>query len=270
MTGARRTVWIALAVLAFAAAAQGRKTAASAKHAPEFLSPVFAGERLDYEFGWNGIPAADVVVRIDTDEYNGRPCYHVRVDMSTKPQVDWIWKMRDRIDTYAEIGTLRPLTYSFRQREGNFSHDTDVVFDQTRKVATSIRKYKGQVKVTTIPCKDVYDPMTALLRMRVSEATIGEEEELLVFDGTRVHTIRYAVQAIGEVETEFGAIRARKVKPWIAKSEPPVRQTDNSKTAKVREVFGWIGLPGDTLLYRIESAVTVGKIYGELVDRQAP
>ena len=270
----RHLAWILPAVAALAllaSAAAGRKPAApaSGKRAPDPFPSVFAGERLDYDFGWNGLAAAEVSVRNEVEDCAGRPCYHIHIDLSTKPQIDWIWKMRDRIDTYAEIGTLRPLRYSFRQREANFKHDTEVVYDQVQHLATSTTRYKDQVKVKTVPCQGVYDPITALLRMRLSDAKPGDTEELQVFDGVRVHTIRYEVVGIEEVATEFGDIRARKVRPWIEKSDPPVRKTDDSKTAKVRTVYGWIGLPGDPLLYRIESAATVGKIYAELMDKQA-
>jgi hypothetical protein len=230
----------------------------------------FVGERLTYEFGWNGIGAADVTVRIDPEEYLGRPAVHIQIDMRTKPQIDWIWKMRDRIDAFAEVGTWRPLRYSFQQHESTFEHDTEVIFDHAVGRATAIRRHKGNVKVDSIPCQGVYDPITALMQMRITNAKVGEQRDLLVYDGKRVHTIRYVVEGEEDVETEMGTVRARKVHPWIEKSDPPVHTTDYSKTKVVRRVTGWVGMPGDPLLYRIESAIYVGRVYGELLEAGKP
>ena len=231
--------------------------------------PRFDGERMIYEFGWNGIAAAQADITIDVEPYNGKTCYHAVMTIETKAALDLLWKVRDRIEAYAEVGTLEPQYYSFRQREGNFHHDTDIIFDHNRKVATSIRQYKGKIKKTVVAFEEMYDPVTTLLVMRNADLQPGRSRQIVTFDGKRVHTIQYEAMAKDSIDTPFGRKETVKVFPEIIKTEPPkkVKKGEADKAAKVQKVFYWIDPGSHAWIYHVESEVTVGRIYAKLIER---
>lgn len=233
------------------------------------LPAIFAGERFAYEFGWNGIPAADAEITVGLVRYNGVRCYHVVIDLRTKRHVDWIWRMRDHIESYLEVGSLRPHRFVFRQREGSFHHDTDVIFDHVNRRATSIRTYRGRVKTKTFDFGEgeIYDPLGALLVMRSTPLETGQDRTIRVFDGKRIHTIRWEVTAEDTIDIGSGPLLSRRILPRILRSDPPVRRRENSNTARVRKIFLWVGPPMASWVYRIESEVTVGRIYAQLIER---
>ena len=99
----------------------------------------FAKKDLEYEFGWNGVPAADAKVKIRALKKDGRCQYRIVIEAKTKSYIDWIWTMRDRIEVFADALTLLPFSYEFIQREGSYQQDTKIVFDQEKGEAHSTR-----------------------------------------------------------------------------------------------------------------------------------
>lgn len=232
---------------------------------PEPVPAVFANEYFHYKVGWNNLEAADAYIRVKEVQYSGRRCYHIKTEIKSRPVIDWLWKVRDQLDVYIEIDTFRPLRYTFRQREGRYNHDTDIIFDYQNNKATSLRTYKDRVRKMVIPADQVVDPITAIFMMRKAKVDVGDKRYLTVFDGKRVHTIHYEIVRQQSLETTRGMVIAYKVLPKILKTEPPIKKRgDSDKVAKVHELFLWMGSDAPAPIYRVESDVTVGSVFAEL------
>jgi len=221
---------------------------------------------LSYEFEWNGIAAAQAKASIKRKMHEGAECYHVVVDIRTKPFIDWLWKLRDRLEGYIEAKTFKPLRYSFRQREGSYRHDTDIIFDHKRNTATSIRTYKGKIKKKTVDAENMLDPVSALFYLLIRPLEPGQSRILSVFDGKRVHTIKYEALGREGVKVPVGKINALKVVPSFLRSDPP-RKPVKGGGEKVREVFLWVSQDRHRDIVKIESDVFVGKINAKLIGR---
>ena len=228
---------------------------------------VFDGEKLTYLFGWSGLNAAEATISAEVVDYHGKRCYRIVNEIRSRPVLDWIWKVRDRIEVYSEVDTLRPLHYEFIQREGKFNHDTVIDFDHEAKIARAERRYKGKVKKTTVRFDELYDPMTALYVMRRAGLSPGDRAEIDAFDGKRVHTIEYRVVGADEVKTKFGEKDALVVEPRILKSDPPYKKKESDKSTEVRTVTIYLDEADGSTIYRIESDVSVGEVYAELIER---
>ncbi len=228
----------------------------------------FNGEHLVYEFGWQAISAATAEVTVTTQQYAGAPCYRIIIDVRGKPKLDWMWKVRDRLESLSTIQDLHCRLFTFQQRESNYNSDTTIRFDPTRNllVSTRVRYRSGgpiPMKPFTAPPEQL-DPLGALLAMRRTEVAVGHTYVLNVFDGKRSHVLNYDVLAEEHIKTQLGEFDAYKIWPRIVASTV---QDAESKVNKVRRVYLWLDkLPPHHVL-RIESEVFVGHIYAELIQR---
>jgi hypothetical protein len=235
--------------------------------APTPASPYdFTGENLTYEFGWNGITAADAQVKIAGANCEGS-CQKATIDITGRKYLDMFWKVRDRIESTCAKNDYSTKVYSFFQREGQYNLDTVITLDKEAKMLRSKRyrtdknkKYKDGRETA----EGVYDPLAALLYMRSQPLLVGDDKTIKVFDGKRTHWLNWKVLGKEKISTKLGDYDALKVAPRIIKSN----ETDSkSKVEKVKKVMLWLSDdPAHTVL-RIESEAFVGHIFAELVSK---
>ncbi len=228
----------------------------------------FNGERLVYEFGWQAISAATAEVTVASISFGGEPCYRATIQVRGKPKLDWIWKVRDKLESISNAQTLRCRVFTFQQRESNFNADTAIRLDPARNLLISTRtRYRNDgprpMKSFTAP-PDHLDPLGALLYVRQAELAVGRTYALNVFDGKRSHVLNYDVLTLEHIKLAIGEFDAYKIWPRIVKSSGDDAE---SKVNKVRKAYLWIDKNPPHHLLKIESEVFVGHIYAELIQR---
>lgn len=81
--------------------------------------PFRPGERLVFNLHWGIIPAGEAVLEtLPVTVINGMPSYHFVLHVRTNSVLDMIFKVRNRIEGYADIGMTRSLLYTKNQHEG--------------------------------------------------------------------------------------------------------------------------------------------------------
>jgi hypothetical protein len=75
---------------------------------------------------------------------NGRPVYHIVGLGATHPSYDWIYKVRDRYESFVDTATMQPLKFIRNVQEGDHKEYDNVTFNRTANTATS---NKGTFKV---------------------------------------------------------------------------------------------------------------------------
>ena len=224
--------------------------------------PNFDGEKLEYVFGWNGIPAATMVAKVEILDYFGSECYSIKITGRTKPAIDLIWKMRDEFIVYTKTDGLKSIRYSFYQREGRFTQDTDIIWNYETNIARSTRvKKHRQMKDREVDADEYMDPISALFYVRTQDLKVGDVHRIKAFDGKRTHELEYEIVDREELTVPRGTFDAYKIAPRIVKSS---EQDKSSGTEKVRDIFFWVSADEKRLLLRFEAEAFVGTIYGEL------
>ena len=228
----------------------------------------FAGENLTYEFGWSGISAATARIAVTKVIDRSVPCYQIVIDLQGQPKLDWIWKVRDRIETVSTVADLQCHRFFFQQREAKFSLDTDVRLDSGRQMLIGSRTRYRPDKTQTLapgeaPC-NYFDPLSALFFVRRLTPGVGQSQSLKVFDGKRSHDLTYTTLAEETIVTKLGSFITWKVQPRIVRSSG---KDDASKVNKVRTAYLWVDKNEPHHIVRIESEAFVGKIFAELTSR---
>ena len=101
------------------------------------------GEKLTFNVNYGFVTAGIATMEIDDiRRISARNAYHVLFRVNTVPSFDWIFKVRDRYETFIDTEGLFPWRFEQHIREGNYSKDFSAFFDQRRgKAKTSGGQY---------------------------------------------------------------------------------------------------------------------------------
>ncbi|HEX5316810.1 MAG TPA: DUF3108 domain-containing protein, partial [Candidatus Kapabacteria bacterium] len=94
------------------------------------------GERLTFDIDYGYITAGQAVMSIPGYQYvNGRPTLDTRVEAFSAPTFDWIFRVRDRYETFMDVDGLFPWRFEQHVREGHYSKDYEASFDPENSTA---------------------------------------------------------------------------------------------------------------------------------------
>lgn len=102
-----------------------------------------AGEKLTFDVKYGFVTAGIATMAIpQMKRISGRDAYHVTFEVNSVPSFDWIFKVRDRYETYIDKTGLFPWRFEQHIREGGYSRDFSAFFDQRKgKAKTSEGEY---------------------------------------------------------------------------------------------------------------------------------
>jgi len=234
--------------------------AAAAAHAGPKHKWDFDEEFMQYEFSWSGIVAAELNAYITKE----RDLYYVSVKARTKPAVDLLWKMRDKLTLTTSAIDLLPRYYRFNQREGRYYMDIEIKFDPETNTACGKRtNKKGKVKKRTVQVEELYDPISSILFLRRQPLWPDDVYRLRVFDGRKLYVLRYEVVGRKRIRTYRGKLWTRKVIPSLEKASEKPEEVEE----RVSEVFMYLTEDDPHEIVLIESDVFIGKVKAKLVRR---
>ncbi|MBW1797067.1 MAG: DUF3108 domain-containing protein [Deltaproteobacteria bacterium] len=90
--------------------------------------PFHAGEKLVFEAKWGFIPAGEAVLEVlPVETVNGVKSRHFVMTAKTYPFIDLFYKVRDRIDSYADVGMTHSVlgkekSQIFKERKNEEAH----------------------------------------------------------------------------------------------------------------------------------------------------
>ncbi|MDR3610393.1 MAG: DUF3108 domain-containing protein [Ignavibacteriaceae bacterium] len=121
------------------------------------------GEKLTFDVKYGFVTAGIGTMEIPKIRtISGRDAYYVLFTVNTVPSFDWVFKVRDRYETYIDKESLFPWRFEQHIREGKYSRDFSAFFDQRKgKAKTSEGEY-------SIP-KNVNDILSAFYLVRTMD-----------------------------------------------------------------------------------------------------
>lgn len=130
-----------------------------------------AGEYLEYmvSYQWGIIWIEGGMVNFMTDStiYNGKPAYHFISTGKSLRAYNWIYKVRDRYESYADPCNLKPFFFTRKLKEGSYRAENSYHFDYNKNnIFSSIKDNKRNIH-DTIPVQPyLYDVLTATYATR--------------------------------------------------------------------------------------------------------
>jgi Protein of unknown function (DUF3108) len=170
------------------------------------------GEKLTFELNYGFVTAGIAVMQIPKiKRISGREAYHITFEVNSVPSFDWIYKVRDRYESYLDVEGLFPWRFEQHIREGGYTRDFSAFFDQRKgKAKTSEGEYD-------IP-KYVNDIISAFYIARTfdySEMKIGDKIRMQNFYKDKVYDLDVKYRGEETIDTPAGTFDCIIVEPLV-------------------------------------------------------
>lgn len=249
----RKFLFLFLLLPAFSFAGTGSD---STSHESEFRTlennAFGVGEKLTFDVKYGFVTAGIATMQIPRmRRISGRQAYHVTFEVNSVPSFDWIYKVRDRYETYIDAKGLFPWRFEQHIREGGYSRDFSAFFDQRKgKAKTSEGEYE-------IP-KYVNDIVSAFYLARTfdySKLKINDRIHLKNFYKDKVYDLDVRYLGKETIDVTAGTFDCIVVEPLV--QEGGLFKSEGS-------IIVWLSDDELKIPVKVKTKVVIGSIDAEL------
>ncbi|MFM9943969.1 MAG: DUF3108 domain-containing protein [Bacteroidia bacterium] len=237
---------------------QNLETEADTKTAPHRLLSNTAftyGEELNYRVHYGIINAAKIKLRVDETpvEVHDRQTYHLIADGKTLSTFDWMFKVRDRFESYMDLEYMAPVKYFKSVKEDSYSDIDLVFFDHDKK------RIKGKKKNMDCPAY-VQDIIGALYYARTidfASAAKGQKYPLDIYLDQEIYNLEFTYLGKETIKSDIGKVKCIKIKPKAVADR--VFSDDEAITL-------WVSDDENKIPIRVEADLAVGSLKVDLTS----
>lgn len=142
------------------------------------------------------------------EKFNGRTVYHVMGVGGSNAKYDWIYKVRDRYESYIDTTTMQPLKFFRDVNEGSTKKLETVNFNHTNHTATN---ETGTYKVP-VCVQDVLSTIYYARNIDFDKYQKGDKIPFQMFLENQVYDLYIRYQGKEELKTKYGKFNAIKFK----------------------------------------------------------
>jgi hypothetical protein len=199
------------------------------------------------------VHAGTVSFTVKLTSLNGKPVYHVVGDGATLDSYDWIYKVRDRYESFIDTVNMQPVKFIRNVNEGGYKKYENITFYQDNNTAVT---NKGVFKVP--PCvQDVLSEVYLARNIDFNKYKKGDKIPFDLFLDNEVFHMYITYLGKEVVKTKYGKFRCIKFKPLLLKGS--IFEGGEKMTV-------WVSDDPNRIPLRIESPITVGNIKVDMMD----
>ena len=256
---APRHRWLALVLSCLVIGAAAMPAAALGDAVTAFAP----GEQLAYRLRWTIVDAGEAHLTVNPmATIDGQEAYHFNLSVQSNAFIDAFYKVRDKVDAFADATLSRSVYYMKEQREGRTERDVTVEFNWTDGTAryTKVEKEGTEVKTTPL-MPGSFDPLSAFFYVRSVPITgPGMIIERPITDGNK-----NVIGQVRVVKRETIKVRGKKYDTYLI--EPDLKHVggvfEKSPGAKIQI---WVTADERQIPVLLKSKVVVGSFVGELME----
>jgi len=228
-------------------------------NAGEMDFPFYPGEKLTFLLKWTIIPAGEGVLEVlPMETIDGVKAYHFSLTAKSNAFIDTFYKVRDKIDAYANSEMTHSLLYKKKQREGKTHRDIVVNFDwlNNKTQYTNFKDKRPPIDLRP----GSFDPLSAFYFVRLFDFQEKSKIERPVTDGKKC-----VIGKLSVIKRETLKLKSGTYDTYLI--EPELKHIggvfEKSKNAKIQL---WVTADKRRIPVKIKSKVVVGSFVGELVS----
>ncbi len=221
--------------------------------------PFYPGEKLIFRLKWTVVPAGEGTLEIlPIETIKGARAYHFVLTAKSNSFIDYIYKVRDRIDAYTDIEMTHTILYKKKQCEGKTKRDVVVNFNWENNKAqySTLKKVREPIDVL----KGSFDPLSAFYYIRLFDLKEKLIIERPVTDGKKCIIGKAFIIKKETLKLTSGTYDTYLIEPEIKHVDGVF---EKSKNAKIQV---WVTADNRRIPVKIKSKVVVGSFVGELVS----
>ena len=183
--------------------------------------------------------------------------FHVVCEGSTNPRYDWIFKVRDRYESYFSTTDLKPIRFVRNINEGTYKKNEETNFNHQTNTATT-RNVVYQVPENV---QDVISVMYYMRNINYDQNKAGDKIPFTMFLKDKVYSmyIHYIGKEI--IRTGHGKFNAIKLKPLLLKE---------GVFEGAEKMTIWVTDDANHIPVRVESPIVVGSVKIDLMHCENP
>lgn len=216
-----------------------------------------AGENLSLIVFYNAlglyVNAGTANITVTSERLFNKPVYHIVGTGATNSKYDWIFKVRDRYETYIDTLTLQPYKFIRNVDEGGYKKYENITFNQAANTAITPQ---GVYKVPNC-IQDVVGSMYYVRNIDFNKYKPGDRIPFYMFLDNEVYNMYIRYEGKETVKTRYGKFRAIKFKPLLLKGT--IFEGGERMTVYVSDDANKIPL-------RIESPLLVGAVKVDMMS----
>jgi hypothetical protein len=220
--------------------------------------PFQAGEKLTYQLRWAFVPVGVAVLEVHPVEtINGVDVLHFSLTARTGGLPKMFFRLRERIDSYVDVGMTRSLFYR-KDKQEKTVRTTRIDFDWENNTVQYSKDGEKEPAISLLP--GAFDPLSVFYFTRSLEMKPGTSLHRPVTDGKKI--------VVGSARV----LRREKIRAYgrtfdTFLIEPELKNIDGlieeGRDAPVRI---WMTADAHRIPIRIESRLPFGKVSGELIS----
>jgi hypothetical protein len=228
--------------------------------APPF-SPFSPGEKLTFLLRWGIIPAGEATLEVlPFTEIDGEQANHFVLTARTNDFVDVFYKVRQRIDAFADIDMTRSLRYREVHTVHKTRRDAEIRFNWKKMKAQYINFGKAEKPIRISP--GAFDPLSVFYFSRLFDPGQRELLERPVTDGKKCVIGRATIVRREAIEVEDRTYDTYLVEPELKEVGGVF---EKSRDAKIQV---WVTADEQRIPVRIRSKVIIGSFTGDLISAE--
>jgi hypothetical protein len=216
-----------------------------------------SGEEINYNLYYSVIglylKAGSAKFTVTSEKMNEIPTYHVVCLGNSNSRYDWIFKVRDRYESYIDTLNLQPIKFVRNIEEGSYKKQENILFNQQQNIATSV---EGIFKIPNC-VQDVVSSIYYARNIDFNKYKIEDRIPFNLFLDNQVYSVYVKYLGKETVNTQYGTFNAIKFKPLLLKGT--IFEGGEKMTIWVTDDLNHIPV-------RIESAIAVGSIKADMMS----
>ncbi|MFZ0391862.1 MAG: DUF3108 domain-containing protein [Calditrichia bacterium] len=225
------------------------------------------GEKLSFIVRYGFIKAGDATMEVEEiTSHEGHQAYRIVSKARSTRTFDWVFKVRDQVESLMDTRGLFSWQFNKRLREGSYKFDLSVDYNQKWGSAevNAIRyhddddlKIKKQESYNVDIPPYVLDILGSFYYVRTQDLRVGRPIYITNHDNKKTYDLQVLIQKKEIIETQAGKFRCIMVQPKLL-GEGIFKQKG--------ELWVWLTDDKYKIPVQMKSAVFVGSITTELVD----
>ncbi|MHB2148267.1 DUF3108 domain-containing protein [Calditrichota bacterium LG25] len=228
--------------------------------------PFEIGERLIFRLRYGFISAGKAemkVLGLKNNDYGNY--YHIQTTARSTRTFDWVFKVRDVVNSYINAKTLHPIHFEKLLREGNYKADTFVDYFYEDSVAkVKYLRYKDGMKIkkreeyeVKIPPTGVFDALSAFYYIRTLDLKGIDTLYVPAHEKKKVYNLPIAISGPEIVTVKAGKFRCWRLEPALM--EEGIFKHEGKLTI-------WLTDDNLKIPVQMKTKVLVGHITAELIE----
>ena len=209
-----------------------------------FCISVIHGETLIYDAGFRLFDAGEAKISMNTVNFRDKPALHIRSEISTSSFLDYFYRVRDKIDVWADPRDLTLISVKKDIHEGRYTRQYEARISDDMRVFSGNNIYQLDEKV--------YDPLAAIFMIRQQDLHIGDSFSFSTFEMGSVQKVLVKVESAEQQSVPAGDFECLRVVPVSEDGKPLFKNKG--------EMMVWFSLDESHLPVRIEQKTNVGDL----------